>query len=57
MTAPDEDDPLVGSARLRADRYQAWLRDGGPSVARRLGQIGVLGWIIVVPMLMGVFTP
>ncbi len=55
MTAPDENDPLVGNTRLRGERHQAWLRDGGPSVARRLGQIGVLGWIIVVPMLMGVF--
>jgi ATP synthase protein I len=25
-------------------------------VARRLAQIGVLGWIIVVPMLIGVFV-
>ncbi len=55
MMAPDENDPLVGSARLRGDRHAAWLRDGSPSVARRLGQIGVLGWIVVVPMLMGIF--
>ncbi len=25
-----------------------------PSVARQLGQIGILGWIIVTPMLLGV---
>jgi ATP synthase protein I len=59
MTAPDaepdEQDPLVTGVRLRGERHQRWLRDGDPSVARRLAQIGVLGWIIVVPMLIGVF--
>ena len=30
-------------------------RDGEPSVARRLAQIGVLGWIIVLPTLLGVW--
>jgi ATP synthase protein I len=59
MTAPDaerdEQDPLVTGVRLRGERHQRWLREGDPSVARRLAQIGVLGWIIVVPMLIGVF--
>ena len=31
-----------------ADVTEAWLRDGEDSVARRLAQIGVLGWISVV---------
>lgn len=55
MTEPDKD-PLVRSIRLRGERHRRWLRDGEPSVARRLTQIGVLGWIIVVPMLIGVFA-
>ena len=42
--------------RLRGERHQRWLHEGAPSVARRLAQIGVLGWIIVVPMLIGVFV-
>ena len=42
--------------RLRGERYRRWQREGEPSVARRLAQIGVLGWIIVVPMLIGVFV-
>ena len=42
--------------RLRGERHRRWLREGDPSVARRLAQIGVLGWIIVVPMLIGVFV-
>ncbi|MDQ2878234.1 MAG: AtpZ/AtpI family protein [Pseudomonadota bacterium] len=40
--------------RLRGERQQRWLRDGDDSVARRLAQIGVLGWITVIPMLIGI---
>lgn len=53
---PDQQDPLIKSARIRGDRYRRKLREGEPSVARRLAQIGVLGWIIVVPMLIGIYV-
>ena len=56
MIMPDEQDPLVTQVRRRGERHRRWLRDGDPGVARRLAQIGVLGWIIVVPMLIGVFA-
>ncbi|MGO9360970.1 MAG: AtpZ/AtpI family protein [Xanthobacteraceae bacterium] len=65
MTAPeptpppeplDDQDPLVKGVRLRGERQQRWMREGDPSVSRRLAQIGVLGWIIVVPLLIGVFA-
>jgi ATP synthase protein I len=60
MTAPDnipdDSDPLIKQVRLRGDRHARWLREGEPSVARRLAQIGVLGWIMVTPMLLGVFA-
>lgn len=60
MSAPDDDtgeqDPLVKGVRLREERHRRWRREGEPSVARRLAQIGVLGWIIVFPMLVGVFA-
>jgi ATP synthase protein I len=55
MTEPDEQDALVKGVRLRGERHGRWLREGDPSVARRLAQIGVLGWIIVVPVLIGIF--
>ena len=55
-TEPDEKDSLVKGVRQRGERHQRWLREGDPSVARRLAQIGVLGWIIIVPMLIGVFA-
>lgn len=49
------EDPLVKGVRLREARRRRAERDGEPSVGRRLAQIGVLGWIIVTPMLIGVF--
>jgi len=51
-----EDDPLVNEVERRARRDAEWLKHGDPSVARRLSQIGVLGWIVVTPMLIGVFV-
>jgi ATP synthase protein I len=56
MTAPEEQDPLVKGVRQRGERHVRWLREGDPSVVQRLAQIGVLGWMIVVPMLIGVFA-
>ena len=56
MNDPGEKDPLIRETRLRGDRQQRWLREGEPSVAHRLAQIGVLGWIIIVPMLIGLFA-
>ncbi len=56
MTAPDDRDPLVKGVRQRGERHRRWLREGDPSVAQRLAQIGVLGWIIVLPLLVGTFV-
>jgi ATP synthase protein I len=60
MTTPDnepnEQDPLVKGIRVRGERHRQRLREGDLSVARRLAQIGVLGWIIVTPMLIGIFV-
>lgn len=54
MKPSDDQDPLVKGVRLRGERHRAWLRQGDTSVARRLAQIGVLGWIIVLPMLIAI---
>lgn len=51
-----ERDPLVEEVHKRAERHSNWLRQGEPTVARRLAQIGVLGWIVVVPTLIGIFV-
>ena len=50
---PPKPDPLISTIRLHAERQARFLRDGEPGTARRLAQIGVLGWIVVIPMLMG----
>lgn len=54
MSAPDENDPMIREVRAQQARRAAWARDGEASVGRRLAQIGVLGWIIVAPMLGGI---
>jgi ATP synthase protein I len=50
----EEPNRLAESVRRRERRHRRWLREGEPTVGRRLAQIGVLGWIIVVPMLIGI---
>jgi len=55
LTGPQDKDPLLDEVRKHQARRAAWIRDGEASVARRLAQIGVLGWIIVGPMLGGIF--
>jgi ATP synthase protein I len=50
----EEPDRLAEGVRRREQRHRDWLREGEPTVGRRLAQIGVLGWIIVVPMLIGI---
>ena len=45
---------LQKAARLAADRDRRFRDEREPSFASRLGQIGVLGWAIVTPVLIGV---
>lgn len=45
-------DGMLDSLRRARRRQQA---EGEPSVIRFVGQIGVLGWIIVTPALIGLF--
>lgn len=54
--APDEPlppDELAEAARRSSERARDADRDPEPSLASRLGQIGVLGWTMVVPILLG----
>jgi ATP synthase protein I len=48
-------DGLAHTVRRQRERQRRWLREGEPSLVRFIGQIGVLGWIIVVPTLIGLF--
>lgn len=45
-------DSLKTAARLAAERDRKFRDDPEPTVASRLGQIGVLGWAIVAPILL-----
>lgn len=48
------EDSLLRETRLRSRRQRAAAEAGEPSLGRRLAQIGVLGWMIVTPTLLGV---
>ena len=48
------DGKMEDAARLAAERTRRFHDDPEPSFASRLGQIGVLGWAIVAPILIGV---
>ncbi|ALG89971.1 MULTISPECIES: AtpZ/AtpI family protein [Actibacterium] len=56
MTQPDQepDSHLADAARRTHDREQAGKHDPEPTLARRFGQIGVLGWVIVGPTIFGI---
>jgi ATP synthase protein I len=48
-------DGMADAVRKRQERKDRWLSEGEPSMARFVGQIGILGWIIVAPTLLGLF--
>lgn len=45
---------LVAAVRRRAWRDEYARREGEPTLMRQLAAVGVLGWIVVVPLLGGV---
>ena len=45
---------MQNAARVAAGRDRKFREDREPTIATRLGQIGVLGWAIVAPILIGV---
>lgn len=56
MAEPDDTpDHLARAAREAADRARRGKEDPEPSLGVRFGQIGVLGWMIVVPALLALF--
>ncbi|WP_109468688.1 AtpZ/AtpI family protein [Albibacillus kandeliae] len=50
-----KEERLAEAARKRAERERRWKAEGEVSFSRRLGQIGVLGWLIVLPTLGALF--
>lgn len=49
-------DKLAAETEKRAERQRRARESGEDSAARRLAQIGILGWMIVTPMLAGIFA-
>ncbi|MDW6024405.1 AtpZ/AtpI family protein [Mesorhizobium sp. BAC0120] len=59
MTAPRPTGPkdrLTEAARQAAERAKQGEENPEPSLGARFGQIGILGWTIVVPTLVAVFV-
>ncbi len=52
---PSSSDGMADAVRKQQERRRRWRTEGEPSMTRFVGQIGVLGWIIVAPTLIGLF--
>jgi ATP synthase protein I len=52
---PDHPERLDQAVRIRRERRARWQREGERSIGQNLALIGVLGWTIVTPTLIGVF--
>ena len=51
-----ESNRLEQAVRTRRERRARWAREGEHSIGRNLALIGVLGWTIVIPTLIGIFV-
>jgi ATP synthase protein I len=49
-------DRIDEAAKRAAERARRGVQDPEPSLGARLGQIGILGWTIVAPTLIGLFA-
>jgi ATP synthase protein I len=47
---------MADAVRKERARQREWREEGESSVLRFVGQIGVLGWVIVAPTLIGLFV-
>lgn len=54
MTGGEHRNHTAEAARRSLERERMAQRTPEPSLGTRLGQIGILGWAIVTPMLLGV---
>ena len=56
MSGTGPDDHMAEAARLASQRAEEGRSDPEPSLGARLGQIGVLGWMVVVPTLLALIA-
>jgi ATP synthase protein I len=51
-----EGESLDQAVKTRQERRALWQREGERSLGQNLAMIGVLGWTIVTPILIGIFA-
>lgn len=57
MTVPpdeEEREKMCECIRVREERSERWKQEGERSLWQNLSMVGALGWLIVVPTLLGV---
>jgi ATP synthase protein I len=54
--SPGNHDGLQKAVRTRRTRRLRWQAEGERSLGQNLAMIGALGWTIVLPTLLGLFT-
>jgi ATP synthase protein I len=52
----DNHERLSDAVKTRQERRERWQREGERSIGQNLAMIGVLGWTIVLPTLLGLFA-
>ena len=53
---PVNHEKLSEAVKTRQERRERWQREGERSIGQNLAMIGVLGWTIVLPTLLGLFA-
>jgi ATP synthase protein I len=53
---PENYERLSDAVKTRQERRERWQREGERSIGQNLAMIGVLGWTIVLPTLLGLFA-
>ncbi|TCP39970.1 AtpZ/AtpI family protein [Rhodovulum marinum] len=58
MAEPDHDGrrDMQEAVRRRAERRATWEKEGERPLWKNMSMIGALGWLIVMPTLLGVFA-
>lgn len=56
MAEPERGRDLHDSVARYRRRREQWQREGEGSLARSLGAIGSLGWMVVTPTLLGILA-
>jgi ATP synthase protein I len=52
----DRGEKLSDAVRIREERRRRWEREGERSLWKNLSMIGSLGWLVIVPTLIGTFV-